>query len=114
MRRLRVPLSAEQSARLTAFALEQTGKRFAWLRLILEVTPFRAHGLLHSRLFGSACIDRHRWFCSELVVAALAVAGIVDPNVMKPNAIYPRDLFRDWPFDLKPCWEEPRRWACEP
>jgi len=114
IRRLRVPLSSEQSARLTSFALEQTGKRFALFRLVLEVTPLRAHGTLHARLFGSAQIDRPSWFCSELVVAAMAVAGLVDPHVIKPNTIYPRDLFRDCPFDLKPCWEEPRRWICEP
>lgn len=114
VRRLRVPLSPEQSARLTAFALEQTGKRFALFRLVREVTPFRAHGWLHGQLFGSAQIDRRTWFCSELVVAAAAVAGLVDPHVVKPNTIYPRDLFRDRPFDLKPCWEEPRRWICEP
>lgn len=114
VRRLRVPLSPSASARLTSFALVQTGKRFALFRVILQATPFRAHGAFHSRLFGSARIDRHGWFCSELVVAALAVAGRIDPHFMKPNTVYPRDLFRDEPFDLKPCWEAPRRWMCAP
>ncbi|MGH7174189.1 MAG: hypothetical protein ACRELG_28300 [Gemmataceae bacterium] len=114
VRRLRVPLTPEQSARLTAFALEQTGKRFALFRLVREVTPLRAHGTLHGQLFGSARIERPSWFCSELVVAAMAVAGLVDPHVLKPNPVYPRDLFRDCPFDLTPFWEEPRRWNCEP
>lgn len=114
VRRLRTPLSPEQSARLTAFALEQTGKRFALFRLILEVTPFRAHGPLHRRVFGSARIDRSSWFCSELVIASLAVAGVVDPHDIKPNTVYPRDLFRDRRLDLNPCWQEPRRWICEP
>jgi hypothetical protein len=114
VRRRCVPLTPEQSARLTAFALEQTGKRFALFRVILEATPLRAHGHVHSRLFGSARIDRHRWFCSELVIAALAVAGVVDPRAIMPNTVYPRDLFRDHPFDLKPCWEPPRRWVCDP
>jgi hypothetical protein len=114
VRRRRVPLNAEQSAHLTTFALEQTGKRFALFRVILEATPFHAHGSLHSRLFGSACIDRHCWFCSELAIAALAAAGVVDPHAIKPNTVYPRDLFYDRPFDLRPCWEEPRRWTCDP
>jgi hypothetical protein len=114
VRRLRVPLTAEQSARLTTFALQQTGKGFALFRVILEATPFHAHGVLHSRLFGSARIDRHHWFCSELVIAALAAAGVVDPQTVKPNTIYPRDLFYDHPFNLKPCWEAPRRWTCDP
>jgi hypothetical protein len=114
IRRLRTPLTAEQSARLTAFALGQTGKRFAVLRIVLEITPFRTHGPIRSRLFGSARINRHSWFCSELVIASLAVAGVVDPTVMKPNTLYPRDLYSDRPFDLKPCWEEPRLWRCDP
>ena len=114
VRRRRVPLTAEQSTRLTAFALEQTGKRFAFFRVILEATPFHAHGVLHSRLFGSARINRHCWFCSELVIAALAAAGVLDPHEINPNTVYPRDLFYDHPFDLKPCWEAPRCWTCEP
>jgi hypothetical protein len=112
VRRLRVPLSHCESARLTSFALAQTGKRFALFRVILQATPFRAHGSFHSRVFGSARIDRHAWFCSELVIAALAVVGRLDPHHIQPNTVYPRDLFRDEPFDLKPCWEAPRRWTC--
>jgi hypothetical protein len=114
IRRLRVPLTPDESTRLTSFALEQTGKRFALFRIMLEATPLRAHGRLHSHLFGRSTIERQSWFCSELTVAALAAIGRIDPHVMKPNTIYPRDLFRDWPFDLKPCWEPPRRWVCEP
>lgn len=114
VRRLRVPLTPEESARLSSFALAQTGKRFALFRILLEVTPFRAHGCLHSQLFGSSRIDRPSWFCSELAIAALSVAGRIDPHVIKPNTVYPRDLFRDCPYDLKPCWEQPRRWVCDP
>jgi hypothetical protein len=114
IRRVRTPLTPEESACLTAFALEQTAKHFARFRIMLEATPFRAHGTLHSHLFGSSRIDRDSWFCSELVVASLAAIGRVDPNVMKPNTIYPRDLFRDRPFDLRSCWEESRRWVCQP
>ncbi len=114
VRRRRVPLTPEQSARLTAFALEQTGKRFALFRVILEATPLRVHGPLRRRLFGSSRIDRQHWFCSELVIASLAVAGVLDPHAIKPNTVYPRDLFYDRPFNLKPCWEEPRPWTCEP
>lgn len=114
VRRLRVPLTPEQSVRLTHFALHQTGKGFALFRIVLEVTPFRAHGALHSRIFGSPKTERHGWFCSELVIAAMAVAGLVDPHIVKPNTVYPRDLFLDYPFDLEPGWEEPRRWMCAP
>jgi hypothetical protein len=115
IRRRRTPLSPEQSARLSDFALKQTGKRFALFRVMLEITPLRAHGgPVHARLFGSTRVDRPGWFCSELVVAALSVAGVLDPAVIKPNTIFPRDLFCDCPFDLKPCWDEPRSWTCDP
>jgi hypothetical protein len=114
VRPLRRPLTPEQSACLTRFALEQTGKRFALFRVMLEATPLHAHGKLHGRVRGNARIDRHCWFCSELVIAAAAVAGIVDPHIVKPNTVYPRDLFYDRPYDLKPCWGEPRRWVCDP
>jgi hypothetical protein len=114
VRRLRAPLTQEQSSRLTDFALEQAGKHFALLRIALAVTPLRAHGPLRSRLFGSPRVDRDRWFCSELVVAAAAVAGLIDPRRVPPNTVYPKDMFIDWPHDLRPCWEEPALWTCTP
>jgi hypothetical protein len=114
VRRLRKPLTPEQSAQLTAFAVEQTDKRFALGRLCLEATPFGAHGPVSGCLFGSARIDRNSWFCSELVVAAAATVGLIDPQVMKPNTVFPRDLFYNNPFDLSPCWEEPRKWFWDP
>jgi hypothetical protein len=114
VRRLRAPLGTEASARLTTFALEQTQKRYALLRVSLEITPFGAHGPLRSRLFGSARLDRPRWFCSELAVAAAAVAGLLDPAVVKPNTVYPRDLYTDRPHDLSPVWEGPALWSPAP
>jgi hypothetical protein len=114
VRRLREPLTPEQSARLTDFACEQAGKRFALLRIALAVTPLRSHGPVRSRLFGSACIDRRKWFCSELVLAAAATIGLIDPHVIPPNTVYPRDMFRDQPHNLSDRWEKPLLWTCGP
>jgi hypothetical protein len=114
VRRLRTPLTPEQSTRLTDFAYEQAGKRFALLRISLAITPLRAHGPVRSRLFGSACIDRRKWFCSELVVAAAASVGLVDPHVMRPNTVYPRDMFYDRPHNLSDRWEKPALWTSDP
>jgi hypothetical protein len=111
VRRLREPLTAEQSACLTNFALAQTGKRYALGRMLLEATPLRNHGRLHARLFGRPWVDRHAWFCSELTAAAAAHAGLIDPHKIFPNTVYPRDLFMDCPHDFRPWWEEPRRWT---
>jgi hypothetical protein len=114
VRRLRRPLDPDRSRRLTAYALAQTTKRYAVGRMILEITPFRAHGLIGSCLFGSSRLDRRRWFCSELVVAAGAVAGLFDPHLIKPNTVYPRDLFTDCPHDVRDLYEAPARWTPGP
>jgi hypothetical protein len=114
VRRLRNPLSPEQSARLTSFALAQTAKRYALVRLAREITPLRAHGPLGGYLFGSPRVDRDTWFCSELTVAAACVAGLLDPQAMRPNTVYPRDLFLDRPHDLRARWHEPALWGPGP
>jgi hypothetical protein len=114
VRRLRVPLPPDQSARLTAFALAQTNKRFALGRLALQITPLKARGPLRSHLFGSPRLDHRRWFCSQLVVAAAGAAGLLDLRAIPPNSVYPRDLFVDSPYDFLPLWEPPARWTPGP
>jgi hypothetical protein len=114
VRRLRVPLRPEQSARLTAFALAQIGKPFACVRVAIEGTPLRAHGRLGCRLFGSPRVEYKHWFCSELVTAASCVAGLLDPHVIYPNTVLPRDLFIDQPHDLSGVWEKPLPWTGMP
>jgi hypothetical protein len=111
IRRLRQPISPEQSHRLTEFGLEQTTKGYAVGRILLELTPLGAHGRFGARLFGTSSLHRRRWFCSELVVAAAATVGLFDPEVMKPNTIFPRDLFIDQPCDLRAHWEPAARWS---
>src|SRR5947207_7535729 len=52
IRKRRVPLTPEQSCRLTAFALAEDGKRFALPRLAGQLTPFRSRGPLRTRFVG--------------------------------------------------------------
>src|SRR5262245_17653163 len=66
IRRRRVPLTPEQSACLTAFALAEDGKRFALPRLGAQLTPFRSRGPLRTRFVGGPHGDRKAYFCSEL------------------------------------------------
>lgn len=114
VRKPRTPLTKEQSAELTDFALAQQGKKFAVGRLILQGTPFRCrHGLRHM-LFAETNLNRSRWICSENVVAAATVAGILDPNVYFANAMYPRDLAFDEHYDLSPVYHPPVMWTREP
>jgi len=129
IRRRCVPLTPEQSCRLTAFALAVADKRFAVLRMVLEGGPFRVKGLLRTPLLGrarAADFDpadpgsglRRKYYCSELVVESLVAAGLFDARTARPSATYPRELFfgtsRD-PYlkkhlDLS-CWEPPARWT---
>jgi hypothetical protein len=119
VRQRRVPLTPEQSAALTAWALAQDGKRFAHLRLGAQLTPFRCRGPLRTYFVGGPHGERSSYFCSELVTESCVAAGLLDPACARPAATYPRDLFMDRSknlflnrhFDLSPCWFPPARWA---
>jgi hypothetical protein len=118
IRRRMIPLSCEQSVRLTEFALSHEGVRFALLRMLGQLTPFRARGPLRTRFVGGPHGNRCSYFCSELVMEACVAAGLLDPTTTRPCATYPRDLFfgrsRN-PFlnehlDLSN-WAPPARWT---
>lgn len=123
IRRRRVPLTPEQSQRLTEFALAQDGKRFALFRLGVQLTPFRSRGPLRTYVVGGphgGC--RRSYFCSELVSEACVAAGLLDPARMRPSATYPRDLFYGRSFnlflnrhlDINEGWFPPARWVDHP
>jgi hypothetical protein len=118
VRRRRVPLTPEQCARLTAFVERQEGKPFAVLRMLGQVTPFRARGPIRTCFVGKPHGDREEFFCSELVTEACVAAGLMDGATARPAATYPRDLFFGRSFNLylnkHLCldeWEPPARWT---
>lgn len=121
-----VPLTKEQSDRLTEFALLQDGKPFATKRLGQQIPPFmiifpRARGPLRTSWFADKPHgpDRESFFCSELVMESLAYTGLVDYETTRPTATYPRDIFKDRSLNpylnrhlnLAPCWDPPARWT---
>lgn len=114
VRRLRQPLCSAGSCALTRFARAQEGKDFAIGRVLLQGTPLNARYGLRRCLFGRTPLDRHRWFCSELVVSAACVAGILDPHVHLANATYPRDLAFDETMDLSCMYEPAVLWCARP
>jgi hypothetical protein len=114
IRRLRSPLTKEQSQRLTEFALAQEGKVYAVGRLLLQGTPFRCRGPLRSELFGKTYPNRKHWLCAELVVAAGTAAGLFDPHLHRANTMYPKDLFDDSTHDLSQTWHKPAVWSPVP
>jgi hypothetical protein len=114
IRQLKTPLTPEQSQRLTEFSLAQEGKKYALGRLMLQGTPIRAQGPVRTHVFGKTVLDRERWTCSELVVAALAAAGVLDGKAFPANAMYPRDLCYDERYNLSPYYEPPALWYPRP
>jgi hypothetical protein len=119
IRRRCVPLTPEQSCRLTEFALSQDGKRFAIGRLGQQLTPFRSRGPIRTRFVGKPKGDRASWFCSELVTEGCVAAGLLDPERTRPSATYPHDLFFgrsynlfiDHHLDVNAGWYPPARWT---
>jgi hypothetical protein len=122
IRKRKTPLTAEQSACLTAFAMRQEWKKFALIRLGGQLTPLRCRGPLRTFILGKPRGDRDGYFCSELVTEAMCAGGLIDPKTARPAATYPHDLFYDWSFNLyllthftlAPCWEPPARWVSCP
>jgi hypothetical protein len=123
IRRRRVPLSPEQSGRLTEFAMAQDGKRFALVRLGGQLTPFRSRGPIRTCFIGRPHGgERSNYFCSELVCEACVATGLLDPARTRPSATYPHDLFFgrsynpfiDHHLDVNACWFPPARWTNYP
>jgi hypothetical protein len=120
VRRRRVPLTAEQSAALTAFALAVEGKRFALWRMFGQLTPFRSRGDWTDHVGGPHGV-RDSYFCSELATEACVAAGLLDRCTTRPAAMYPRDLFFgrstnayiDSHLDMS-AWDPPARWTPAP
>jgi hypothetical protein len=113
VRRLRQPLTEEQSADLSNFAFSQEGKNIAFKRGLLQGTPFRARTGLRHQFFAHTYFDRKRWFCSEIVVAADCACHLLDPHVYRANAMYPRDLAFDENYDLSGLYHKACPWTAE-
>ncbi len=111
VRRIRQPLTPEQSQDLTRFAQTESGKSFALPRVMLQGTPFCPRVGLRRELFGKTYLTRDRWFCSELVVAACASARLLDPRAVRANATYPRDLAYDETINLSSLYHPPMWWT---
>ena len=116
VRRRAVPLTPEQSARLTEFAMAADGRQFALARLAGQLTASRTRGPVRTWFVGKPHgLNRDSYFCSELVCEASVYAGLMDPHTTRPSATYPRDLFMDHSpnlylnrhFKLAPCWDPP-------
>jgi hypothetical protein len=111
IRRPKRQLTREESAALTQFALASEGKEFAVGRLALQGTPFNCRCGLRHLLFAKTYFERDRWICSENVVAAATVAGLLDSKKHPANCMYPRDLTYDEKYDLSDIFYAPVLWV---
>jgi hypothetical protein len=114
IRRLRCPLTAEQSEALTAFAVRQEGKRYSVLRFARQITPFRVRGPVRTKALGRTHMDRRRWICCDLTITAGTAAGLFDSRHMPANSIYARDILDDAKFNLSDLYEPAARWLPSP
>ena len=113
------PLTPEQSARLTEFAETVNGRRYDYRRQLLLATPLRTRGPIRTFFLGKPEGIVDKYFCSQVVVEALAYAGAIDPTLARPSATFPRDLFFDRslnPFlnrhpTLAAGWAPPALWV---
>ena len=113
VRKIRQPLTPEQSGDLTRFAEAQTGKPFAAFRVGLMATPICPRYGLRKEIFGNTYLNRNRWFCSELVVAGCVTARILPEKGCCANALFPRDLGVDERLDLSAYYHPPVLWVPE-
>ena len=123
VRRRAIPLTPEQSAKLTEFCLAVNGRDFSLRRLAVQITPFRCRGPIRTYFVGKPHgLDREAYYCAELVCEACAYCGIMDPETTRPSATYPRDLFFGTSLNLylknhlrmEPDWDPPARWTAKP
>ena len=113
IRRLRTPLAPEQTKQLCDFAALQEGKPYAVARFLLQGTPLRPRNSLWAQHFGGTVLDRERWICSELAVAAATAAGVLDADY-PANVMFPRDLCYDERYDLGRFYEPVAMWYSRP
>jgi hypothetical protein len=114
VRRVRTPLSKDQAEQLREFAQAQEGKPYALGRALMHAVPFRPRDPGITKYFGRTVLDRERWICSELAVAAATAAGVLNETDHPANVMLPRDLCYDERYDLSPYYELPALWYPHP
>lgn len=113
IRRLRCPLTPEQSEQLTEWGMKQCGKRYPFYRLLLQGTPCRCRSGLREQIFAKTDTNRRQYMCSELAIAGLAHVSVMNPKIIKGNRVYPRDVLYDDHFDISDRYLPAAEWTPE-
>jgi hypothetical protein len=95
-------------------------RKFATVRLLGQLTPFRTRGPLRTAVLGKSNLERSNFFCSEMVLNAFISAGVLDARYLRPAATFPSDLFYGHSRNLfvdrgvrqiNCDWDPPARWT---
>jgi hypothetical protein len=121
IRQRKTPLTEEQSCRLTQFAIQERGKRYALWRMMAQVTPLRLRAPVRTHFTAKTLGPHGSYMCAECIVEALVFAGVLDGESMRPRATYPIDMFFDRSnnhylnknLNLSCGWEPPARWSTD-
>ena len=115
VRRVKRCLTPEESARLTAFAEAQKGKKYAKWRLILQGSPIKTRGGPLRESLAHTLYDRKRWLCAEIVVTASALVGLTDGDWIHGSNTYPLDILDNKKYpELAEVFEDAAYWAPHP
>lgn len=115
VRRCKRVLTPDESARLTAFAEAQKGKRYAVWRLLAQGTPIKTKGGPLREACAHTLFDRRRWLCAEITVTGSAVVGLTDPKKVCGSNTYPLDIIDNHKHpELAEVYEEFAYWSIHP
>lgn len=114
VRRAKRDLTPEESARLTAFAVAQNGKRYAMWRLLLQGTPVKTKGGPVRNALAHTLFNRNRWLCAEIAVTGSGLVGLTDPKKVCGSNTYPLDIIDNSKHDLSATYHDYGYWAPHP
>ena len=103
VRQIKRALTADESRKLTCFAESQLGKEFYKFR---ELSRLGRQGEPAERTSSST----DSWFCSQLVVHALAEIGLVK-CLEDAGALVPEDIYHDTEYNFSGLWTKPTDWT---
>ena len=105
VRRIRQPLTCEQSRSMTVYGEPQVGKPFSsYARLTMFWLPGHPSP--------KTTPDQEKWFCSEIVVALLQEAGVLGKTEFRHGSTTPRELFTDCLWnDISDRYHAPLPWS---
>jgi hypothetical protein len=105
VRPIRKPLTAEQSEKLTQFALSQRRKGFAFMRSAAFVLPVERIHRTSSRQW--------TWFCTELTIEGASQAELLNTRI-NPATVLPEDIYHNRKIDLSAGWLPATTWSPDP